>query len=280
MGKIKVKAPCKINLSLKVQKRRADGFHPIESIMCAVNLFDYIEIETLPCQRPGAWKGGMGKITVSSNSGEIPVDSSNIAYKAAELFLKTTGMECDVNIYIEKNIPVCAGLAGGSTDGSAVVFGLNQIYDGILGEDKINSLLSSLGSDLNFCYFGGAKMCRGRGEVLENIEFQEIPVTLVKPKGLKISAKEAYMRFDEMIERGEVSNLPNDLEFALLPHYKELQYLNSLGFSMSGSGPVFFMKKAKLPLDIKEKLGDDYLIIENLKTIDAGQSLAFDQGGF
>lgn len=283
MGKIKVKAPCKINLTLKVFKPGKDGFHPIESIMCAVNLFDYIEIETFSSglkedfsNESEDFNRACSKIKISSNSDEIPLDSRNIAYKAAELFLKAVEIEDDINIYIEKNIPVCAGLAGGSTDGSAVIWGLNNIYGKPLSDDKINSMLMTLGSDLNFCYSGGAKMCKGRGEILEPVEFTEIPITIIKPLGLKISAKEAYSRFDESIKEGRVSNLKNDLEFALLPHYKELQYLNSLGFQMSGSGPSFFVKQAFLPVEIKEKLKGEYLIIENLKTIDIGPFLALD----
>ena len=114
------------------------------------------------------------------------------------------------------------------------------------------------------------KLCRGRGEILEDIEFKEIPITLIKPFKLKISAKEAYQRFDELGDKD--SNLANDLEFALISHYKEIKYLNGLGFQMSGSGPTFFVQKACLEPKMVEKLGKDYLIIENLKTVEYGTS--------
>ena len=128
-------------------------------------------------------------------------------------------------------------------------------------------VLQELGSDLNFCYEGGQKLCKGRGEILELLEFEEIPITLIKPKNLKISAKEAYQKFDEMTN---ASNFPNDLEAALLPYYKEIQHLNNLGFQMSGSGPTFFARIQFLEPALKEELKDDYQIIENLKTIEYG----------
>ena len=269
--KIKVKAPAKINLTLKVGSVRPDGFHPIESIMSAINLFDYIDIETSNRSDISSEKTpACSFVKISSNSNEIPNDSSNIAYKAAELFLKETKISDNINIYIEKNIPVCAGLAGGSTDASGVIWGLNELYNKPLDEIKINSMLQTLGSDLNFCLVGSTKLCKGRGEKLFNMEHKTIPITLIKPLNLKISAKEAYQRFDEATVSGMVSNLPNDLEFALLPHYSEIQYLHNLGLQMSGSGPTFFAKQAFLEPEIKEKLEGKYLIVENLKTFDGG----------
>lgn len=269
--KIKVKAPAKINLTLKVGKKREDGFHPIESIMQAINLYDYI---TLECAFTG--QGG-SDIKISSNSDEIPHDSSNIAYKAAKAFLDETKLGADINIYIEKNIPVCAGLAGGSTNAAAVIYGLNVLYNRAfkktVKDSKIQSMLSALGSDLNFCYTGGAKICRGRGEILENAEFIEMPITLIKPKNLKISAREAYEKFDERIDKAVFSggsDMTNDLEWALLPYYKELSMLHGFGFQMSGSGPTFFVRKAFLEPSLKEKLACNHIIIENLKTIQDG----------
>ncbi len=278
MLKIKVKAPAKINLTLKVGKTRPDGFHPIESVMTAIDLFDYIDIEVV--QKDAAEHAlkeevqACPKIKIDSNSNEIPHDASNIAYKAAELFLKTCPVLAAkieyINIYIEKNIPVCAGLAGGSTNASGVIWGLNELYNRPLDDNKINSCLETLGSDLNFCLVGGTKLCKGRGEKLCNMHHEAMPITLIKPLNLKISAKEAYQKFDEAMAQGLASNLPNDLEFALLAHYKELQYLHSLGFQMSGSGPTFFAKQAFLESETKEKLKNDYLIIENLKTFKYG----------
>ncbi len=278
MQKIRVKTPAKINLTLKVGHARPDGFHPIESVMAAIDLFDYIDIEVVKKDILNSVLGDNNPacplIKIDSNSDEIPNNASNIAYKAAEKFFLTcqkAAKEIEyINIYIEKNIPVCAGLAGGSTNASGVVWGLNELFLRPLNNDKINSILETLGSDLNFCLVGGTKLCTGRGERLCNMPHEAMPITLIKPFNLKISAKEAYQKFDEAVSKGQVSNLPNDLEFALLPHYKELQFLHGLGFQMSGSGPTFFAKQAFLPKETKEKLKSDYLIIENLKTFSGG----------
>mgnify|MGYP001623704335 FL=1 len=253
MKNIKVKTPAKINLTLKVGKRRPDGFHPIESIMQAISLYDYLEISA--CE-------GRGEIKLDGTSKEIPYDSANIAYKAARKYMEISGMEFDVNIYIEKNIPVCAGLAGGSTNAAGVLFALNKLY-GLLNDNEIFNICKTLGSDLNFCMKGSKQLCRGKGDEMTPLDFDEFALTLVKPKKLKISTKEAYSLFDDL--QGE-SNMPNDLEFALLPHYGELRKLHALGFQMSGSGPTYFVKKALLDMD----LGEGYTIIENLHAINHG----------
>ena len=120
--KMRVETPAKINLTLKVGKRRPDGFHPIESIMQTISLFDYLDVEI---------KKGMGKITLDGSSSEIPYDEKNIVYKAACAFMDESGLKFDVNVYIEKNIPVCAGLAGGSTNAAGMLFGLNKLHNNL-----------------------------------------------------------------------------------------------------------------------------------------------------
>ena len=254
---IKVKCPAKINLDLKVFPVNKTGFHPIKSIMQTINLFDFITINL---------KEG-NKIKLNGTSNEIPYDEKNICYKAAKLFLEKINKEFDVEIFIEKNIPVCAGLAGGSTDATGVLFGLNELLNNPLEKNEIHQLASQLGSDLNFCLEGGRILCEGRGEILTSQEFSNFPLTLVKPKNLQISAREAYLAFDNLKEK---SNLANDLEFALLDKYKELQFLHSKGLQMSGSGPTFFTLKEKLDFT----LDNNYQIIENLKAINHGVILA------
>ena len=122
MRKIKVQCPAKINLSLKVTGKRPDGFHNIESIMQTINLYDYITISIEPDE-------GLN-IHLSGTSDEIPYDESNLVYKAVKLFFAQLEFsdEYRVNIHIEKNIPVAAGLAGGSTDAAGTLFGLNKLF--------------------------------------------------------------------------------------------------------------------------------------------------------
>lgn len=253
MKEIKVITPAKINLSLKVQKRRPDGFHPIESIMQAISLFDYVTVQT----------NDSNEITINGNSNEIPYDSTNIAYKAAKEFLEVSGLNFGVNIYIEKNIPVAAGLAGGSTNAAGVLYALNKLTSKALSSKQIFDICAKLGSDLNFCMRGSKALCTGKGDDMLPLEFIDFSLTLVKPKNLKISTKEAYGLFDELKEG---TDLANDLEFALLEHYKEIKYLHNLGLSMSGSGPSFFMIKPHKEL----KLDDSYMIIDDLHAINHG----------
>lgn len=254
MKKIKVKCPAKINLNLKVfPVDKITKFHPIKSIMQTINLFDYLTISI---------EDG-NEILLDGNNKEIPYDKKNICYKAAKLFFEKINKNYKCKIYIEKNIPVCAGLAGGSTDGAGVLYALNKLLNNPLSNQEIHNLLAQLGSDLNFCYEGGKMLCEGRGEKLTKQEFSDFQLTLVKPKNLKISAKEAYCAFDNLKEK---STMPNDLEFALLDKYKELKFLHSKGLQMSGSGPTFFIKKEKIDFE----LNDNYLIIENLKAVNYG----------
>ena len=183
MKSIKIQCPAKINLTLKVTGKRPDGFHNIESIMQTISLYDYLTIKAEPAEKT--------EIILSGNSTEIPYNEKNLVYKAVELFPMTPHR---VEIYIEKNIPVAAGLAGGSTDCAGTLFGLNELLGQPLMRDELHNLCAKLGSDLNFCLEGGRQMTSGRGEILEPMEFEEFNVSLIKPKNLGISAKEAYTK--------------------------------------------------------------------------------------
>ena len=255
MKKIKIKCPAKINLDLRVFKKDpATGFHPIKSIMQTIGLFDYLDIEL---------EKGNG-IELTGNSDEIPYDDKNICYKAVRKFLDKINKNYFVRINIEKNIPVCAGLAGGSTDGAGVLFGLNKLLNCPLSDDKINSIAFELGSDLNFCLKGGTQLCTGRGEKMITMPFYDFKLALIKPKNLKISAKEAYEAFDNLEEE---SDMRNDLEFALLKtgKYPELEFLHKNDFQMSGSGPTYFLRDNNIK--IKDK---NYLVINDLNSVSHG----------
>lgn len=255
--KIKIKTPAKINLSLKVEHVCENGFHPINSIMQSVSLFDYLTIELLE---------NSNNISISGNSTNIPYDEKNIAYRAAKLYFETLNKNFGAKIYIEKNIPISAGLAGGSTNAAGVIYGLNKILSEPFSIEILHQMCAKLGSDLNFCLVGGKCRCLGRGEIVQQMEFENLNLTLIKPKNLGISAKEAYQKFDEL---KMPSNLQNDLEFALLPHYSQLSTLHNMGFQMSGSGPTFFILKEKLP-DGLIKNKNDYEIFEGLKALPYG----------
>lgn len=257
--KIKVKCPAKINLNLKVFKKdEITGFHPIESVMQTISLYDYLAVELI----------NSNKIEISGNSSEITYDENNLIYKAAIEFFKVSKIKNNgLKIYLEKNIPVAAGLAGGSTDAAGMIFALNYLYKHALSEDEIFKINSILGSDINFCYKGGCKLCKGKGDIMTPLEFVEFPITLVKPKDLKVSTKDAYSAFDDLTV---TPNMPNYLEFAILDKYKEIKKLHALNFQMSGSGPTFFIKKPCLEHDLDRS---KYQIIENLKSVNEGITL-------
>ena len=187
MEKIKVRCPAKINLTLKILNRRQDGFHNIDSVMQTISLYDYLTISALKSDRT--------EIKLSGTSDEIPYNEKNLVHKAATLFLDRTGINAEIEIYIEKNIPVAAGLAGGSTDAAGTLFGLNEIFMRPLSRKDLHELCAALGSDLNLCLEGGRQKTSGRGEILEQQPFEEFTVSLIKPKNLGISAKEAYTKF-------------------------------------------------------------------------------------
>ena len=190
---IKIQCPAKINLTLKITGKRPDGFHDIESVMQTINLFDYLTISTAA--------NGKFEINLSGTSSEIPYNEKNLVYKAALLFIERTNLQpCKINVFIEKNIPVAAGLAGGSTDAAGMLYGLNKLYGEPLNRFELHELCAKLGSDLNMCLEGGRQKATGRGEILEKLPFEEFEVSLIKPVSLGISAKDAYTKFSRKME--------------------------------------------------------------------------------
>ncbi len=192
MQTIKIQCPAKINLNLKIIGKLPNGFHEIESVMQTISLYDYLTISVENSFET--------KIVLSGNSNEIPYDETNLVYKAAKLFLETVNIQNKkISIYIEKNIPVAAGLAGGSTDGAGTLYGLNKLFDEKLNEKTLGELCAKLGSDLNVCLKGGRILAQGRGEITTSLEFEEFDVSLIKPLNLGISAKEAYTKYSQKI---------------------------------------------------------------------------------
>lgn len=263
MKTLKIKCPAKINLNLKITGKRDDGFHNIESIMQTINLFDYLTIS--------AENNFKNEIILTGNSNEIPYDEHNLVYKAVKLFLEITKVENQkISINIEKNIPVAAGLAGGSTDAAGTIFGLNEIFNNPLSENQMHELCSKLGSDLNVCLKGGKILAKGRGEIIEPMPFEEFNLSLIKPLNLGISAKEAYTKYSVKKETQTNDSFENDLEWAVIEDYKELQHIkNKYPKSiMTGSGSTYFI------IDDKFENEKDYWTSNNLKSINYGVCIA------
>ncbi len=268
MQSLTVKTPAKINLTLDILKKRKDGYHEISSIMQAVSLYDEITLT----MSESASLGNIIEITGSST--EIPYDNRNIAYKSASEYLKKnniTGKK--VSVYIKKNIPVSAGLAGGSSNAAGVLYSLNKIFDGLCDEGTLNEIASKIGSDVPFILTGGTAFASSRGEILEKLPTPELNIVLVKPKNIAVSAKDAYESYsaqrlkifkgasEEMssaIKKHERDKIPvllyNDLEIPVFKMHSEIMQTKEkliesgcLNALMSGSGSAVFGIYAKKP---------------------------------
>jgi 4-diphosphocytidyl-2-C-methyl-D-erythritol kinase len=249
-----LKAPAKVNLTLDVLRKRADGYHELVTVMHQIDLVDRIRLV----------KGGID-IKVSSNSSQIPDNEENLAYKAAHLMYEKFGLGEGLQIYIEKNIPVGAGLAGGSTDAAAVIAGMNKLYGLNLEINQMLELGALIGSDVPFCLMGGTALAHGRGEILSRLpEGPLLYMVLVKPD-FQISTHAVYQAFrlEKVLKSPDTTaflaawnnydminiarEMNNVLETVSLEEHpeitaikKQLLDLGALTSLMSGSGPSVF----------------------------------------
>lgn len=190
--KLTAKAYAKLNLTLDVSKKRADGYHNIESIFQSISLFDILEIERT--------KSGISVCTDSSIN-----ETDNICFKAAKLFFDATKLNGGATIRLTKNIPIAAGLGGGSTDGAATLEVLNRLYDKPLSNEEILGLCKKLGADVPFCLFGGTAYASGIGDKLRKTQnLADCDIIIIK-NATKPSTAELYRRLDEC----EISKRPD-----------------------------------------------------------------------
>lgn len=252
---MKIKAYAKINISLDiVGKRESDGYHLLKMIMQNIDLYDEISIEK---QKED--------ITISCNKSYVPTDSRNLAYKAASLFKEAYNIEDGVHIDIVKNIPVSAGLAGGSTDAAAVLKLMNKIFKVNASNEELMELGLKLGADIPYCINGGTALCEGIGEKITALPpFKDKILVLVKPN-FGVSTKEVYKAFnldkvrvhpktENLIEAMEqdnlyyvANNMKNLLENVTLRKHnilikikEDMNRYGAVGSMMSGSGPSVF----------------------------------------
>lgn len=249
-----VKAPAKINLTLDVLYKRPDNYHEVEMIMTTVDLSDRIGLESR----------NDGLIKIISTNGFIPDDNRNLAYQAAQLIKDTYGVAEGVTISIEKEIPVAAGLAGGSSDAAATLKGLNELWNLNLSIDTLAELGAKIGSDVSFCIYGGTALATGRGEIIQKLPAPPTCwVVLAKPKigvstaqvygGLNLEGLE-HPNTKQMIQSIETNDydlmcnsLGNVLEsvtFKLHPEVvmikEQMKRFGADAVLMSGSGPTVF----------------------------------------
>ena len=253
-----VKANAKINLYLNVSGKREDGYHEIETVMQEISLCDEVSVRITENSL------GCNRITLSSNDSRVPLNEKNIAYKCAEKFLeftKITGL--DVHIHIDKRSPISGGLAGGSTDGAAVLKLLNDMTEQKLTKDELCSIGVKVGADIPFCIVGGCCVCRGIGEKITKLTLCKPKYhVLIAPSGLGVSTPEAYGMVDsaeltppctaddlvrDLAEGIVPSILYNSFEHVILPVRpaadkikRTLISLGADGVMMSGSGPTVF----------------------------------------
>lgn len=187
---IKERAYAKINLFLDVISKREDGFHNINSIMHSVSLSDELFFEILPCEKTEI------VLEIEGNS-SIPDNEDNLIVKAAKEFLKEANEKARIEVYLKKNIPVCAGLGGGSSDAAATLRALNNYYNKF-SEEELLSIASRLGSDVPFCLVGGTAFCQGRGEILNKIENCPDLSLVISIGRDKVSTPEAYRKIDQL----------------------------------------------------------------------------------
>ena len=189
-------APAKVNLYLEIVGDRPDGFHELSTIFQSIGIQDRVRVTV---------KSGMDHIEVSCADGAVPNDKTNLAYRAAELmrqqFPKPAARYNNIEIGIEKNVPVAAGLAGGSADAAAVLVALDMLWELGLTRLELEELAAEFGSDISFCVGGGTALATGRGEVLDALPgVSNLWVVLGKYQDLSVSTPWAYKRYRERFE--------------------------------------------------------------------------------
>jgi len=249
MNKITLRSPAKINLCLSVLSKRPDGYHDVEMLMQMVGLFDEVTVSL----------GGPG-ISVICDSHAVPSGRENIAWKAAFEMLTISGKEVGLAIEIRKNIPVAAGLGGGSGNAAAVLVALNRLLGIGLDRDRLAEIGARIGMDVPFFFFGPTALARGRGEILTELTpVPQIPILLVNPGfetstawvykniNLRLTKKGDCNKISRLNIRNIASGLHNDLETVTAARHPVITRIKdalldrgAVGALMSGSGPTVF----------------------------------------
>ena len=228
MKEISVKALAKVNLGLDVVRKREDGYHEVRMIMQTIHLFDRLEI----------MRNQSGRITMSTNLAFLPTNENNLVYKAAALLKEEFDIGDGIDVKLHKHIPVAAGMAGGSTDAAAVLYGMNRIFDLGLSKEDLMTRGVKLGADVPYCIMRGTALAEGIGEKLSALPpMVKCPVLIAKPQ-IGVSTK-----FLEQI----AGHMGNVLETVTIPNYPVIAEIKdhmmehgAVHAMMSGSGPTVF----------------------------------------
>ena len=277
---IEIKTFAKVNLTLEVLNRRDDGFHNIQSIMQNINLFDVLTFDIN--------ENETNSFVLRGNSNKIPYDKSNLVYKAIELFFEKTKItNKKVKVYLNKNIPTEAGLAGGSSNAVGTFVALNKYFNNPLKKEELHNLCLTLGSDLNFCLAGGTCLCTSRGEIVQKLNDVNLTMSLIKPKDVGVKASYAYKKYAQQEKKQKKDNtsklveliqsnkfdknlIYNDLEHPLLGEIEEFKNIKRIkpNAMMTGSGSVFYVIDDKFSFENFNS--DKYWILNNIDTINKG----------
>lgn len=270
MNMLTVKAYAKVNLALDIIGKRPDGYHEVAMIMQSIDLADTVTLEEKD-----------GDISVTTDIPALACDKTNLAYRAADLLKQMFNVRKGVKISLKKNIPIAAGLAGGSADAAAVLAGLNVLWKLKLSAGELAEIGAALGSDVPFCLRGGTMLATGRGEILERLpNMPKCYVVLAKPP-VSVSTAWAYSNYradkvgcrpdiramkDYLAEgnlNGVAAGLCNVLESVtitahpVIGHLKQTMLDNKMMAAlMSGSGPTVFglTPDVKIARNVVEKL--------------------------
>lgn len=290
MNSIDLKSRAKVNLSIDVLGKREDGYHLVEMIMQTIDLYDKLKITEIE----------ENSILIKSNSLDIPLNEDNIMYKAVNLLKNQFNMEKGIEISIEKNIPVAAGMAGGSSNAAAVLVGLNKLWNLGLSENELKHIGLKLGADVPFCITGGSALAEGIGEKLTNIKGlpEDLNILICKPN-IFVSTKEVYQSLNmdkvkrrpqnkeliDALQKEDVKfiseNMVNVLEEVTSLKYSEIGQIEdimiknkALGSMMSGSGPTVFGLfdnkdcAIKAKEDLQAKYNQVYLVKSSNKGVE------------
>lgn len=254
MDEYRIKAYAKINLGLDVLGRLPNGYHEVKMIMQTVGIYDELTFE----------KADEG-IVITTDSGELPTNEDNLIYRAAKLLMQKYAIDAGIRINLKKNIPIAAGMAGGSTDAAATLKGMNEVFGLGCTEDELKEIGVKIGADVPYCVMGGTALAEGIGEKLTALKNAPQCVLLVAKPGINVSTKYVYEHLDALASydhpdidgmvraisagnlHGIVSRLGNVLEDVTIPAYpvindikKVMLDAGALGSMMSGSGPTVF----------------------------------------
>lgn len=255
MDNISLKALAKINLGLDVVRRRDDGYHEVRMIMQTINLFDRLEIKKI--KEP--------VIKIHTNLFFLPVNENNLVYKAAKLLIDEFGIQEGVSVGLTKKIPVAAGMAGGSTDAAAMLFGMNRLFGLGLSKKQLMERSVKIGADVPYCIMRGTALAEGIGDKLSPLPAMvKCPVLIAKPQisvstkfvyqNLKLDDKTVHPDIDRLIEdirnkdlKAVSDHMGNVLESVTIPNYPVISQIKeqmmdsgAVGSMMSGSGPTVF----------------------------------------